>query len=89
VFKICPAYPESGSTCYTVTGVKCGEGEIEFASLDEQVAYCGKCDFYAHQRSGSKYSIASMTKIEHNCSCKNREKPRLLKRRKKYLPLMT
>lgn len=50
VFNICPAYPESGSACYTITGVKCVEGKIEFASLDEQVAHCGKCDFYAHIR---------------------------------------
>ncbi len=59
VFKICPAYPESGSACYTVTGVKCGEGKVEFASLDEQVAHCGRCEFYAHQRNGIKYRIAS------------------------------
>ncbi len=50
VFKICPAYPDSGSACYMVTGVKCGEGTIEFVSLDEQVGYCDKCDFYAQQR---------------------------------------
>lgn len=54
VFKICPAYPQSGFACYTIAGVKCGEGQIEFASLDEQVAHCGKCDFYAHQRGGIK-----------------------------------
>ncbi|HUI46271.1 MAG TPA: hypothetical protein VL122_09865 [Nitrospirota bacterium] len=60
VFEICPAYPEIGSACYMVTGVKCGEGKMEFASLDEQVAHCGKCDFYAHQRSRIKHSIGSM-----------------------------
>jgi hypothetical protein len=50
VFKICPAYPDSGSGCWTVTGVKCGDGMREFASLDEQIAHCGRCDFYARER---------------------------------------
>ncbi len=50
VFKICPAYPDSGSACYMVMGVKCGENNMEFASLDAQVDHCEKCDFYAHQR---------------------------------------
>jgi len=50
VFNTCPAFPENGSACYTITGVKCVEGKIESASLDEQVAHCGKCDFYEHIR---------------------------------------
>jgi hypothetical protein len=66
VFKICPAYPENGSTCYTVADVKCGEGMKEFASLDEQVAYCGKCDFYTRERRGSKYGNTSVTAVVDN-----------------------
>ena len=48
VFKTCPAYPESGSGCWTLAGVKCQGRERGFSSLDEQIAHCGKCDFYAH-----------------------------------------
>ena len=47
VFKTCPAYPDSGSGCWMLAGVKCKGGEKEFSSLDEQIAYCGRCDFYA------------------------------------------
>ncbi|MGC1455302.1 MAG: hypothetical protein WA946_08980 [Nitrospirota bacterium] len=49
VFKTCPAYPDSGERCWVIAGVKCqGVGETEFSSLDEQIACCGKCDFYGH-----------------------------------------
>ena len=44
----CPAYPDRGSGCWMLTGVKCQGGEKEFSSLDEQIACCGRCDFYAH-----------------------------------------
>jgi hypothetical protein len=47
VFKTCPAYPDRGSGCWMLAGVKCQGGEIGFSSLDEQIAYCGRCDFYA------------------------------------------
>jgi hypothetical protein len=47
VFKICPAYPESGSGCWTLADVKCQGREKGFSSLDEQIAFCGRCDFYA------------------------------------------
>lgn len=47
VFKTCPAYPDSGSGCWMLAGVKCQGGEKEFSSLDEQIAFCGRCDFYA------------------------------------------
>ena len=48
VFKTCPAYPDSGSGCWMLADVKCQRGgEIRFSSLDEQIAYCGRCDFYA------------------------------------------
>ena len=46
VFKTCPAYPDSGSRCWMLAGVKLQCGEKGFSSLDEQIAYCGKCDFY-------------------------------------------
>jgi hypothetical protein len=52
VFNICPAYPENGSTCYTITGVKCVEGKTGFSCVEEQVGHCGRCDFYAHLRKG-------------------------------------
>lgn len=61
VRKTCPAYPESGSACYMITGVKCDDGKIEFASVDEQVAYCSNCGFYAHKRRGGEYCIAGTT----------------------------
>jgi hypothetical protein len=48
VFKICPAYPESGSGCWMLAGIKCQGREKGFSSLDEQIAYCARCDFYAH-----------------------------------------
>jgi hypothetical protein len=48
VFKTCPAYPDSGSGCWMLAGVKCQSGEKEFSSLDEQIACCGRCDFYTH-----------------------------------------
>jgi hypothetical protein len=48
VFKTCPAYPDSGSGCWMLEGVKCQSGEKEFSSLDEQIACCGRCDFYTH-----------------------------------------
>lgn len=47
VFKTCPAYPDSGSRCWMLAGVKLQCGEKGFSSLDEQIAHCGKCDFYA------------------------------------------
>ena len=47
VFKTCPAYPNSGSGCWMLAGVKCQCGEKGFSSLDEQIACCGRCDFYA------------------------------------------
>jgi len=47
VFKICPAYPDSGSVCWMLAGVKCQGRKQGFSSLDEQIAYCGRCDFYA------------------------------------------
>jgi len=47
VFKTCPAYPDSGSGCWMLAGVKCQGGEKGFSSLDEQINYCGRCDFYA------------------------------------------
>ena len=47
VFKTCPAYPDSGARCWVLAGVKCQGGEKEFSSLDEQIACCGKCDFYS------------------------------------------
>lgn len=47
VLQNCPAYPENGSDCWLVTGVQCDDGKIEFASLEEQIVYCGKCGFHA------------------------------------------
>jgi hypothetical protein len=47
VFTTCPAYPDSGSNCWTLASVKCQDGEKEFSSLDEQIACCSRCDFYA------------------------------------------
>jgi len=44
----CPAYPYSGMSCWKVTGTKCGNGEVEMATLSEKVSYCRKCDFYKH-----------------------------------------
>ncbi len=67
VFKICPAYPECGSACYMVTGVKCDEGKIEFASLDEQIAHCGKCDFFAHQRGENVSRVSFTMKSDNFC----------------------
>jgi hypothetical protein len=53
VFKTCPAYPGNGSGCWMLSGVKC-QGRKEFSSLDEQIAFCGRCDFYAHmERTGA------------------------------------
>jgi len=49
VFKTCPAYPDSGSGCWMLEGVKCQGGKNEFSSLDEQVGCCSRCDFYAHE----------------------------------------
>jgi hypothetical protein len=49
VFKTCPAYPDSGSSCWMLAEVKC-QGAKEFSSLDEQIACCGKCDFYDQTR---------------------------------------
>jgi hypothetical protein len=66
VFKICPAYPEDGSACYTLSGVKCGESMQEFASLDEQVGYCSKCSFYAYKRRGLNNGSTSMPSIIDN-----------------------
>lgn len=45
-FQTCPAYPENGLDCWMVIGVKCDSGKIEKATLDEQVGYCRKCDYY-------------------------------------------
>ncbi len=67
VFKICPAYPESGSACYLVTGVKCDDGKIEFASLDEQIAHCDRCDFFAHQRDEIRNRVSCTAKSGHCC----------------------
>lgn len=50
VFKTCAAYPDSGSGCWMLAGVECKCGEKGFSSLDEQIAYCGRCAFYAHAR---------------------------------------
>jgi len=66
VFKMCPAYPESGSDCYTVAGVKCNRGQIEFSSLDAQIGYCRTCDFYARQLTGIKTALRHMTEIMIN-----------------------
>ncbi len=63
VFKTCPAYPESGFDCYLVTGVKCCEGKIEFASLDEQIAHCSMCDFYSHQRGEIQHRITNAVRM--------------------------
>jgi hypothetical protein len=49
VFKACPAYPDSGSGCWMIARVKCQCGEKGFSSLDEQIAYCGRCGFYAQE----------------------------------------
>jgi len=57
VFSICPAYPNSGSVCYRITGVKCLEGNAECASVDEQVAYCGRCNFYAQIARRAGYEV--------------------------------
>ena len=54
VFKTCPAYPDSGSHCWVLAGVKCQGGEKEFSSLDEQISCCGRCDFYGRARYGLK-----------------------------------
>ncbi len=54
VFKTCPAYPDSGSGCWMLAGVKCQGKENECSSLDEQIACCSKCDFYAQGRAQGK-----------------------------------
>jgi len=50
VFRSCPAYPDSGSVCYTIIGIKCSDSRTECSSLDEQIAHCSKCGFYSQIR---------------------------------------
>ena len=47
----CPAYPESGSECWMVTGTQCGGKEQ--GTYQEKMANCRKCDVYkaAHNNS--------------------------------------
>ena len=76
VFKTCPAYPDSGSGCWMLTGVKCQDGEKEFSSLDEQVAFCGRCDFYAHRNTPDRLKPAGKrTAGERSSGHKKRRVP--------------
>lgn len=59
VFTTCPAYPDSGSRCWMLAGVKCQDGEKEFSSLDEQIACCSKCDFYNHESARDRLKPAT------------------------------
>ena len=72
VFKTCPAYPDSGSGCWMLAGVKCQGREKEFSSLDEQIAYCGRCDFYAQrERTGSPEAGRQQRRIRKRAYEKN------------------
>ncbi len=68
VFKTCPAYPDSGSGCWTLAGVKCQGGEKEFSSLDEQIACCSRCDFYAHGSAPDRLKPAGKRRTEPRSS---------------------
>jgi hypothetical protein len=61
VFSTCPAYPASGTGCWMLSGVKCQGRENSFTSLDEQIAYCGRCDFYAQGSSRNRLKPAGST----------------------------
>jgi len=56
---ICPAYPNQGSTCWTVTGTQCGGKEQ--GSYHEKIANCRKCNVFeaAHDNGGARASKAN------------------------------
>jgi hypothetical protein len=59
VYTICPAYPESGASCWMLSDVKCQGRDNGFSSLDEQVAYCGRCDFFARGSTQGRQKIVN------------------------------
>jgi hypothetical protein len=46
-YEKCPAYPQNGHDCWTVTGRKYGCGKNEAPSFFEKLFFCkNSCDFF-------------------------------------------
>ncbi len=55
----CPAFPDQGNACWTVTGTQCGGREQ--GSYHEKIANCRKCDVFnaAHDHSAASPATAT------------------------------
>ena len=46
-YEECPAYPQTGHDCWTVTGKKYNKGNSEAASFFEKLYFCkSNCNFF-------------------------------------------